>query len=83
VRFGLGTIFNVVLWQFVGKELGTWGGIEREFRIAMVGGCVGAAALVCLVPIFWRGDSWQAPLAFVLVPLPVLSLFMAVLFAVK
>ncbi len=56
--------------------------VGPEDRVAMVGACVGAVALVCVVPVFWRGVAWQAPVAFVLMPLPGLSLFLAVHFAV-
>lgn len=81
LRLGLGTVLNVFLWQVahIGKASSN---IEREFRDTMLSAVIGALTLVCVVPVFWRGQPWQAPLAFVLMPLPGFALFMAVNFAV-
>jgi hypothetical protein len=80
VRLGLGAILNVVLWQISHIGRGT-GNIEREFRDTILSASIGAVILVCVVPLFWRGEPWQAPLAFLLMWLPSFALFMAVAFA--
>jgi hypothetical protein len=82
VRLGLGAVLNVVLWQVahIGKVSSN---LDREFRDTMLSATIGALTLVCVVPLFWRGQPWQAPLAFVLMPLPGFALFMAVSFAVS
>jgi hypothetical protein len=36
------------------------------------------AGLVFVLPVFWRGAPWQAPIAFVLLWLPGLALYMAI-----
>lgn len=39
-----------------------------ETRFALLGGNLAAAAMVSLIPVFWRGKTWQAPIAEDLVP---------------
>jgi hypothetical protein len=80
VRLGLGTALNIVLWQ-VAHIVKRDSSIDREFRDTMLSAVIGTFTLVCVVPLFWRGQPWQAPLAFVLMPLPGFALFMAVSFA--
>ena len=74
VRLGLGALLNTGLWP-AWRGLSTWSSYDREYRLALIGGGLAAAALVSVIPIFWRGQAWQAPLAFVLLWLPALVLF--------
>ena len=78
VRLGFGTVLNVLLWELVGRNIGKSGGLDDDFQKAMIAMLLGAPALVCVIPVFWRGEAWHAPLAFVLMPLPGLLLFFVV-----
>jgi|GEM_PF-2877766 len=67
---------------WIGHDIGkVSSSIDREFRDTMLSAVIGAFTLVCVVPLFWRGQPWQALLAFVLMPLPGVALFMALSFA--
>jgi site-specific recombinase len=74
MRLGVGVALNVVLWPLV-QAAGVWSSYEREYRLALVSGGLAAAAIVSVVPLFWRGQPWHAAIAFVLLWLPVLALF--------
>ena len=65
-RLLAGFALNILLY-FVATELTKWSGTEREFRLNLIGGCLAAATLVFVTPVFWRGVAWQVPLAFVLI----------------
>lgn len=65
-RLIAGFALNIPLY-FVAVELTKWSGTEREFRLNLIGGCLAAAAIVFVIPVFWRGVPWQAPIAFVLI----------------
>ena len=62
VRLGIGVALNAGLWP-VWQGASRWGGYDREYRLAIVGGAMATAAIVSVIPIFWRGQVWQAPIA--------------------
>jgi hypothetical protein len=65
---------NVAL-SFIVIQLALWSGVDREFRLSLVGSFLAALALVLVVPVFWKGAPWHAPLAFLLVVLPGFIIF--------
>jgi hypothetical protein len=69
VRLMAGLAINVCLW-FVYSGLARWSTVEREFRLNLIGGCLSAVTLVLVVPVFWKGAPWQAPLALLFMVLP-------------
>lgn len=69
VRLILGLLLNLALW-FVFRELALFSTVDREFRIAFLGGCIASATLVIVIPIFWKGKAWHAPIAFLMLWLP-------------
>jgi len=73
-RLAVGVLLNTCLWP-VFKGLTGWSSYDREYRLALIGGALAAATFVFIVPTFWRGQPWQAPIAFVLLWLPILVLF--------
>ena len=74
VRLGVGFALNLCLWPLV-QGLAKWSSYDRETRLALISGSLAAAAMVSLIPVFWRGKAWQAPIAFVLLWLPALALY--------
>ena len=76
-RLGLGTTLNLVLWPLV-QSLGRWSSYERESRLMLLASSLGVVALVAIIPLFWRGQPWQAPIAFLLMLLPLIALYLAV-----
>ena len=74
VRLAVGAVLNACLWP-VWSGLSRWSSYDREYQLAIIGGGLAAAAIVSVVPIFWRGESWQTPLAFLLLWLPTLVLY--------
>jgi hypothetical protein len=81
-RLFVGFALNAVLW-FVFRQLAMSGGIERDFRLYLLGGSLAAATLVIVVPVFWRGTPWQVLLALVLLAQPAAVLVMVLIFAVS
>lgn len=77
LRLGTGVVLNAVLWPLT-QALSRWSGYDREAHLALVAASVAAAALIAVLPLFWRGQPWQAPIAFVLVWLPVFALYAVV-----
>jgi hypothetical protein len=77
MRLGFGMGLNLCLWPQV-RGLAAWSSYDREARIALIGGSLAVAAVVAVVPLFWRGKPWQAPLAFILLWLPAASLYVSV-----
>jgi hypothetical protein len=65
-RLVVGLALNVGLW-FVFPELAKWSTVQKEIRDHLIGGSLAAAVWVFVVPVFWRGIPWQAPIAFVLI----------------
>ena len=82
VRLGLGIALNACLWPVV-RGLSVWSNYEREFRLTFLAGVLAAVTIVVVIPIFWRGHPWQAPLAFVLLWLPGFALYASVSFIVS
>ena len=78
MRLGVGLILNLCLWPCF-QGLARWGSYERATRLALISGSLAAVALVSLVPVFWRGKAWHAPIAFVLLWLPGFALYQVVL----
>lgn len=76
VRFGVGALLNFILWRVSHIGIAS-SDIEREFRDTMLSATISALTLVCVVPLFWRGEAWQAPLAFLLMWLPSVVLLVA------
>jgi hypothetical protein len=60
------------------QAMAKWSSSDRELRLALLGTAVAATSLVAVVPLFWRGRPWQAPIAFMLLWLPALVLWGAV-----
>jgi hypothetical protein len=81
-RLGVGVILNACLWP-VFTGLSRWSSYDREYRLALIGGALAAAALISVVPIFWRGHAWQTPFAFLLLWLPGVVLFGVVQFIIS
>jgi hypothetical protein len=77
VRLGVGAILDACLWP-VFSGLLRWSSYDREYRLLFVGGALAAAALVSVIPTFWRGQSSHAPFAFILLWLPGAVLFQIV-----
>lgn len=73
-RLGVGFLLNGVLW-FVFRRASMWGGIEREFHVNLLSGCLAIVALVFVLPVFWKGASWQVPMALLLIALPSVVVF--------
>jgi len=82
VRLALGTILNACLWP-LWRGLSMWSSHDREYHLALISGAIAAAALVTVVPLFWRGQPWQAPIAFVLLWLPALALYQVASIAIR
>jgi hypothetical protein len=60
------------------KGLSTRGSYDVDARLALANAAVAVTALVIVVPLFWRGQPWQAPIAFLLLWLPAFVLFVVV-----
>lgn len=73
MRLVIGIVLNACLWPLA-AAISRWSSYDREARITLLAGGVAAAALAIVVPLFWRGRPWQAPIAFVLLWLPLLVL---------
>ncbi len=69
-RLFLGFALNIPLY-FVVRQLALWSTIEREVYLNLIAGCFAVAAVVFVLPVFWRAlprhVPWQVPLAFVLI----------------
>ncbi len=74
LRFSIGFVLNAVLWPLMASAA-RWSNYDREAHLALISIAVAAAALVTVIPLFWRGKPWQAPLAFLLLWLPVMVLY--------
>jgi hypothetical protein len=55
-----------------------WGGYNREAHYDLVLLALAAPALVTIIPLYWRGQPWQAAVALPLLWLPVMVLWVAV-----
>lgn len=76
-RFGISIGLNVALWLLTAK-LARWGSYDQEMHFWLVSIAVAAAVLVTVIPLFWRGKPWQAPIAFILLWIPTVTLYGAV-----
>jgi hypothetical protein len=74
LRLGTGVVLNAVLWPLT-QVLSKWSSYDREAHLAILTAAVAAAALVSVIPLFWRGQPWQSPIAFVLIWLPAFALY--------
>jgi hypothetical protein len=72
LRLGAGIALNACLWPFL-SGLMVWSSVEREIRHTFISAAIGAVAAVIVIPIFWRGQAWQAPIAFLLLWCPILA----------
>lgn len=68
-RLSVSFALNIGLW-FAYSGMAKWSTVEREFRLLLLGGCLAIVALVVVVPVFWKGVAWQAPVALLLMALP-------------
>jgi len=73
-RLAIGAALNACLWP-VWRGVSLWSSDDREYRLALIAGGLAAATLVSVIPIFWRGQAWQAAVGFVLLWLPAFVLF--------
>jgi hypothetical protein len=80
VRLLLGFALNVGLWS-VAQGFSMWRNYDREFRLLLLSGGLSVAALVAVVPVIWRGKSWQLTIAFLLLFLPTFGLLGTILTA--
>src|ERR1035438_6939171 len=78
LRLGMGVVLNVVLMALSAGPAGRWGGYDREAHFALINIAVAAPAFVTVIPLFWRGQPWQAAVALVLLLLPFVVLCTAV-----
>jgi hypothetical protein len=75
-RLAVGLLLNIALFCLTVPHIGKSSGIENDVRESLIGGILALATWVFVIPVFWRGVSWQVPLAFVLIFfLPGLALF--------
>lgn len=82
IRLILGIALNVGLW-FVFERMNRWSSVEREFRLAFLGGSLAAVTAGVLLPVFWRGAPWQAPVALAFLWLPGSVLYLVLLTLLK
>jgi len=75
-RLLVGFVLDIGIWAAY-SGLSKWSTIEREFRLTIIGSCLAALAIVLVLPVFWRGIAWHAPLAFLLLVLPGFAIFSA------
>jgi len=74
LRLSIGVVLNAVLWPLMGAAA-RWSNYDREAHLALINIAVAATTLVVVIPLFWRGRPWQAPVAFILMWLPVMVLY--------
>ena len=74
VRLAGGSILNLCLLPvFHGLSLS--GNNYRDYGHALFWGALATSAVYFVVPTFWRGGTWQSPVAFVLLCVPGIVLF--------
>jgi hypothetical protein len=78
LRLGLGVALNIVVLALSAGPTGRWGGYDQEAHFAVINIAVAALAFVTIIPLFWRGESWQAAVALLLLLAPFLVLWTAV-----
>jgi len=66
IRLGFGFLLNIPLY-FVCLDLTKFSAFEKEIRDNFIGACLAAVIWVTVIPVFWRGTPWQAPIAFLLI----------------
>jgi hypothetical protein len=76
-RLIAGGVLNLILLLMV-PRLAMWSSIDREFRMALIAASVGVLAIVWLVPVLWRGKTWQPVTAIMLMVCPAISLYLPV-----
>jgi len=81
-RLVLGFALNVALYMLMDRA-SKWGGIDREFHLSLFAASLAVPTLVVVLPVFWRGLYWQAPLALLLLPFPAKAIFSAFLLLQK
>jgi hypothetical protein len=78
LRLVAGVVLNVALMSLAAGPGGRWGGYDREAHFSLILIAVAAPALVSEIPLFWRGQPWQAAVALPLLVLPCIALLIAV-----
>ena len=68
---------------FILSRLLLWSSIEREFRLNLLGSLLTAPLFVTVMPVFWKGVPWQAPIAFLLLVPGILMLVSVIGFFLK
>lgn len=66
-RLCVGIVLNLVLLYMITHGLATWSSEKREIWLSFISSSLAIATWVLVIPVFWQGAPWQAPLAFVLV----------------
>ena len=66
-RLFVGLALNIGLWLIYREIGGKGGAVETDVSLSLIGGSLAGATVVFVTPVFWRGESWQVPIAFVLV----------------
>lgn len=77
MRLSIGGGLNLCLWPVWG-QLSVSGSDYRHYWLTLAGGILATVALATLVPLFWRGEAWQAPIAFIFLWLPCIVFFAVV-----
>ncbi len=76
-RLGAGVVLNVVLIVLSAGPAGRSDGYDREARFALINIAVAAPAFITVIPLFWRGQPWQAAVGLLLLVLPFTVLWTA------
>lgn len=81
-RLAIAAVLNVgllSLYPGVARE----GNLDRECLNVLVASSIGAAAVVCVAPLLWRGKTWEPVAALLLMLFPAFSLLLALAFYLK
>ena len=83
-RLVVGLVLNIALFYLSLPHIGKESSIERDVRESFIDGSLAIATWVFVLPVFWRGAAWQAPIAFVLIFfLPGLAILQAAFTIIK
>lgn len=74
-RLLTGAALNVVLLLMI-PRVAVWSSVEREFWLALTASALGAIAIVCVLPVLWRGKDPQRVFAVMLLLLPFLTFWL-------
>ncbi len=77
LRLGIGVGLNVAL-LLCSAPYARWGSYNQEAHGDLIVLALSAPALVTIIPLYWRGEPWQAALALPLLFLPAMCLWVVV-----